>query len=123
MVTQTAAISSDTQIQHDVLEELKWDARVAVSNGWVSLTGEVDKQHQREDAERAVGRLVGVRRVTHSGRGRCAPRLMLTLAKERSGRHMTNGSPLRAAIFTKGPSGVDTARGDTLPNGSPLGPD
>jgi len=147
MVTQTAVISSDTQIQHDVLEELKWDARVqpneigvavkagivtltgwvdsylkkwsaedaalrvtgvmavaneievrlpidaersdqdiaaaalyalewdanvpldrvkvAVSNGWVSLTGEVDKQHQREEAERAVSRLVGVRGVTN----------------------------------------------------------
>jgi osmotically-inducible protein OsmY len=155
MVTQTAAISSDTQIQHDVLEELRWDARlqpneigvavkagivtlsgwvdsylkkwtaeeaalgvngvmavaneievrlpidaertdqdiaaaalyalewdasvplervkVVVSNGWVSLTGEVDKQYQREDAERAVSRLVGVRGVTNHLTLRPAP--------------------------------------------------
>jgi osmotically-inducible protein OsmY len=155
MVTQTAAISSDTQIQRDVLEELRWDARlqpneigvavkagivtlsgwvdsylkkwtaeeaalgvngvmavaneieirlpidaertdqdiaaaalyalewdasvpldrvkVVVSNGWVSLTGEVDKQYQREDAERAVSRLVGVRGVTNHLTLRPAP--------------------------------------------------
>jgi osmotically-inducible protein OsmY len=155
MVTETAATSNDTQIQQDVLEELKWDARlqpndigvaakagivtltgwvdsylkkwtaeeaalgvngvlavaneievrlpidaertdadiaaaalyalewdanvlldrvkVAVSDGWVSLTGEVDKQHQREAAERAVSRLLGVRGVTNHITLRSAP--------------------------------------------------
>jgi osmotically-inducible protein OsmY len=155
MVTETAPTSSDTQIQHDVLEELRWDPRlqpneigvavkagivtlsgwvdsylkkwtaeeaalgvngvlavaneievrlpidaertdadiaaaalyalewdanvpldqvkVAVSDGWVSLTGEVDKQHQREAAERAVSRLLGVRGVSNHITLRAAP--------------------------------------------------
>ena len=155
MVTETAPTSSDTQIQHDVLEELRWDPRlqpneigvavkagivtlsgwvdsylkkwaaeeaalgvngalavaneievrlpiaaertdadiaaaalyalewdanvpldqvkVAVSDGWVSLTGEVDKQHQREAAEQAVSRLLGVRGVTNHITLRSAP--------------------------------------------------
>jgi len=63
---------SDQDIAAAALYALEWDAnvpldrvKVAVSNGWVSLTGEVDKQHQREEAERAVSRLVGVRGVTN----------------------------------------------------------
>jgi osmotically-inducible protein OsmY len=36
-----------------------------VSNGWVSLEGEVDWQHHKQDAERAVCRLTGVRGVTN----------------------------------------------------------
>jgi osmotically-inducible protein OsmY len=49
---------------------LEWDAliphdriQVAVSNGWVGLTGEVELLREREDAERLVRRLVGVRGV------------------------------------------------------------
>jgi osmotically-inducible protein OsmY len=63
MVTQTAAISSDTQIQHDVLEELKWDARVqpneigvAVKAGIVTLTGWVDSYLKKWSAEDAAQR-------------------------------------------------------------------
>src|SRR5262249_44427674 len=38
--------------------------KIAVSDGVVTLDGEVDHQFQREEAERAVNRLAGVRSVT-----------------------------------------------------------
>jgi osmotically-inducible protein OsmY len=63
---------TDADIAAAALYALEWDAnvplervKVAVSNGWVTLTGEVDKQFQREAAERAVRRLTGVRGVTN----------------------------------------------------------
>ena len=67
-----AAARTDADIAAAALYALEWDAnvpldrvKVAVSDGWVSLTGEVDKQHQREAAEQAVSRLLGVRGVTN----------------------------------------------------------
>jgi osmotically-inducible protein OsmY len=63
---------SDADIAAAALYALEWDAnvpldrvKVAVSKGWVTLNGEVDNQHQREDAEKAVRRLLGVRGVTN----------------------------------------------------------
>src|ERR1700686_5047018 len=51
---------------------LEWDAfvpsdkvQVTVSKGWVTLRGEVEWQYQREDAERVVGRLAGVKGLTN----------------------------------------------------------
>ena len=51
---------------------LEWDAdvpadkiRVTVSKGWVTLTGQVEWHYQKEEAERAVRRLWGVRGVTN----------------------------------------------------------
>jgi osmotically-inducible protein OsmY len=51
---------------------LEWDAaipsdavKVTVSKGWVTLEGEVEWQYQKEDAERVVRRLTGVRGVTN----------------------------------------------------------
>jgi osmotically-inducible protein OsmY len=51
---------------------LEWDAlvpadkiRVTVSDGWVTLKGEVEWQYQKEDAERVVRRLWGVKGVTN----------------------------------------------------------
>jgi osmotically-inducible protein OsmY len=38
---------------------------VAVSNGWVTLQGDVEWQYQKEDAERIVHRLAGVRGATN----------------------------------------------------------
>ena len=38
---------------------------VTVSNGWVTLRGEVEWQYQKEDAERVVRRLSGVRGVAN----------------------------------------------------------
>ncbi len=62
---------SDTEIAQAVRRALEWDALVpheriqsTVSNGWVTLEGNVDTWTEREDAERAVQNLVGVSGVT-----------------------------------------------------------
>lgn len=59
---------NDTDIALAVRRALDWDVYVVgdriqstVSNGWVTLDGEVDFLSEREDAERAVHRLAGVR--------------------------------------------------------------
>ncbi|HET9786521.1 MAG TPA: BON domain-containing protein [Pyrinomonadaceae bacterium] len=63
---------SDTDIAHAVRQSLEWDALVpdeciksTVSDGWVTLEGEVDFWHQRENAENTVLRLKGVIGVTN----------------------------------------------------------
>jgi osmotically-inducible protein OsmY len=68
----TAAERTDEDIATAALSALKWDAllpddavKVTVSKGWVTLEGEVDWQFEKEDAERAVRRLTGVRGVTN----------------------------------------------------------
>ena len=60
----------DAQIAQAVRHALEWDARVpdkrihsAVSDGIVTLEGEVDFWSQSEDAERCVQDLIGVREV------------------------------------------------------------
>ena len=60
----------DTNIAKAVRDALERDAllpdrriQVAVSNGWVALKGGVDLPREREDAERIVRRLAGVRGV------------------------------------------------------------
>jgi osmotically-inducible protein OsmY len=61
---------SDADIAAAAVRALEWDAvvpiekiDVTVSKGWVSLKGEVEWQYQKEDAERVVRRLAGVRGV------------------------------------------------------------
>jgi osmotically-inducible protein OsmY len=63
---------TDADIARAALEALEWDAgvptdkvHVKVSKGWVTLEGEVEWQYQKQDAERAVRRLSGVRGVTN----------------------------------------------------------
>lgn len=63
---------TDTDIALAVRRALDWDVYVVgnriqstVSNGWVTLEGEVDFLSERADAERAVDRLAGVRGVTN----------------------------------------------------------
>jgi osmotically-inducible protein OsmY len=65
-----AAALTDTQLARAVRNALEWDAVVAdrriqstVSEGFVTLEGEVNTLSQREDADRAVRRLKGVRGV------------------------------------------------------------
>ena len=65
-------IRSDADIARAVRHILEWDALVpderiksTVSDGWVTLEGDVDFWHQREDAERTVLRLEGVIGVTN----------------------------------------------------------
>lgn len=67
-----AAERTDADLAQDVTRALEWDAFVpidkldiTVSNGWVTLRGEVDWEYQRKDAERVVRRLKGVRGVTN----------------------------------------------------------
>jgi osmotically-inducible protein OsmY len=61
---------SDADIAAVAVRALEWDAvvpiekiDVTVSKGWVTLKGEVEWQYQKEDAERVVRRLAGVRGV------------------------------------------------------------
>jgi osmotically-inducible protein OsmY len=68
----TSAQRTDADIAAAALRALEWDAlipadkvKVTVSNGWVTLEGEVDWQFERNDAERVVRRLAGVRGVTN----------------------------------------------------------
>jgi len=63
-------MKSDTQLQKDVIEELRWDPRVkdaeiavAVKDGVVTLAGSVDSYAQKYAAERAVERVTGVRAI------------------------------------------------------------
>ena len=63
---------NDTDIAAAAARALEWDAfvpidkiDVTVSKGWVTLKGEVEWQYQKQDAERAVGRLAGVKGVTN----------------------------------------------------------
>lgn len=62
-----AGIRTSADIACDVRRALAWDIRipqeriqVAVSDGWVTLAGQVDRPQQRADAARAVRRLAGV---------------------------------------------------------------
>jgi osmotically-inducible protein OsmY len=64
-------LRTDTDIAQAVRRALEWDVLVpheriqsTVSDGWVTLEGSVDSWAEREDAERAVQNLVGVRGVT-----------------------------------------------------------
>jgi osmotically-inducible protein OsmY len=69
----TATITpTDEQIQRDVLQELKWDARVlpnevgvTVKDGIVTLTGWVDTYTKKWAAEDAAHRVRGVKAVAN----------------------------------------------------------
>lgn len=63
---------TDAEIAEAVRQALTWDVfvpdqriRSTVTDGWVTLDGEVDFWTEREDAERAVRNLAGVRGVTN----------------------------------------------------------
>src|SRR3981189_575134 len=68
----TTDTRTDTQIQSDVLAELKWEPRVqpheigvAVKDGVVTLTGWVDSYTKRWAAEDAAHRVRGVKAVAN----------------------------------------------------------
>jgi osmotically-inducible protein OsmY len=68
----TTEKKTDEDIAKAVVRALEWDAvvltdkiEVTVSNGWVTLKGEVEWQYQKLDAERVVRRLTGVTGVTN----------------------------------------------------------
>jgi osmotically-inducible protein OsmY len=63
---------TDADLAKAVLNALRWEAaiptdklQVTVSQGWVTLRGEVEYDFQRREAERAVGRLAGVKGVSN----------------------------------------------------------
>jgi osmotically-inducible protein OsmY len=63
---------TDADIAAAAVKALAWDAlvptekvHVTVSKGWVTLKGSVDWQYQRDEAERVVRRLTGVKGVTN----------------------------------------------------------
>ena len=63
-------MKSDIQIQKDIMDELKWEPYlnaseigVAVKNGVVTLTGQVDSYSKKLAAERAAKRVTGVKAV------------------------------------------------------------
>lgn len=66
------SIRDDTDIARAVRNALEWDVWVhdqdiqsTVSDGWVTLDGVVESLTERDDAERIIGKLVGVRGVTN----------------------------------------------------------
>src|SRR5467141_2117501 len=68
----SASQRTDADLAAAALRALEWDAfipadrvKVTVSKGWVTLEGEVDWAFERDDAERVVRRLTGVRGVTN----------------------------------------------------------
>jgi osmotically-inducible protein OsmY len=67
-----ASERTDAEIAAAAVRALEWDAflptgkvNVTVSKGWVTLKGEVDWQYQKQDAERVVQRLTGVKGVAN----------------------------------------------------------
>ncbi len=69
----TAYSHTDTEIAHKVADAFAWDIQVpddkiktAVSNGWVTLEGEVEWKFQRDAAAKAVRNLAGVCGVTNN---------------------------------------------------------
>jgi len=63
---------TDADIAAAAVHALEWDAfvpsdkvKVTVASGWVTLKGEVEWQYQKQDAERVVRRLAGVKGVTN----------------------------------------------------------
>jgi len=63
-------MKSDTQIQKDIMDELKWEPYlnaseigVAVKDGVVTLTGQVDTYPKKLAAEKAARRVAGVKAV------------------------------------------------------------
>jgi osmotically-inducible protein OsmY len=67
-----SAERTDAEIAEAAARALEWDVmvpadkiKVAVSKGWVTLEGEVEWQHQKSAAERAVRQLSGIRGVTN----------------------------------------------------------
>jgi osmotically-inducible protein OsmY len=93
---------SDEDIASAAIQALAWDASVpaekitvAVAKGWVTLLGEVQWQYQKEEAEKVVRRLAGVRGVINSINVK--PQVAPSEIREKIARVMTGGSS--CAVF------------------------
>jgi osmotically-inducible protein OsmY len=65
-------MKSDKQLQTDILDDLRWDPSVdaskigvVVSNGVITLTGSVPSYFQKQNTERIVKRVAGVKAVAN----------------------------------------------------------
>jgi osmotically-inducible protein OsmY len=68
----TRSERTDPEIARAAVEALKWNINVPddriivkVSNGWVTLEGDVDWSYQKEAAERAVREITGIKGITN----------------------------------------------------------
>jgi osmotically-inducible protein OsmY len=68
----TSSVRTDPEIARAAVEALKWNINVPddritvkVSNGWITLEGDVDWYYQKEAAERSVREITGVKGVTN----------------------------------------------------------
>ncbi len=74
-------VRDDTDIARAAVESLSWHSdlpasiKVAVSNGWVTLSGTVDWQYQKQEAENAVKHLTGVKGVVNDIAIKAAPKV------------------------------------------------
>jgi osmotically-inducible protein OsmY len=65
-------LHSDEQIAEAALSALQWsysvpkDAKVTISKGWITLTGQAEWNYQRKAATNVVSRLMGVSGVTNN---------------------------------------------------------
>jgi osmotically-inducible protein OsmY len=90
LMAVATATKTDEEIQRDVLDELKWDARVQpneigviVKDGVVTLTGWVDSFLKKWDAEEAAHKVSGVKAVVNEIEVRLAhERTDMDIAKE-----------------------------------------
>jgi len=101
----TSAERTDPDIAAAAVRALEWDAAipvekldVTVSKGWVTLRGEVEWQYQKQDAERVVRRLQGVRGVSNLIVVR--PRLSPTALKEKIEQALVRTAELDAQRIT-----------------------
>ena len=101
----SSAERTDADIAAAAIRALEWDAfvpvdklDVTVSKGWVTLRGEVEWQYQRQDAERVVRRLSGVRGVTNLITVK--PRLTPTELKEKIEQALVRTAELDAQRIT-----------------------
>ena len=69
----TELTHTDTEIAHKVVDALEWDIQVpedkikaTVTNGWLTLEGDVEWNYQRDAAARAVRFLAGVKGVSNN---------------------------------------------------------
>lgn len=63
--------------------------KVTVGDGWVTLDGELDEQHQKDEAEETVAKVLGVRGITNNIVTKCPVRPYdITLQIERNFRHL-----------------------------------
>lgn len=97
---------TDTDLAHAAVAALTWDAEipiqsihVAVSNGWVTLTGQVETTFQRDAAERAIQRLAGIRGVSNGLTAR-QPEPAPADVKERIERALVRNAETDAAHIT-----------------------